>query len=104
LPAGDGFFEGMGVIIRVLHEGQYELEGGALDRVNALDEQIFKAVTDRDAGRYSQLFNQALSLIREQGRPLADDDLRPSELVLPASDATLEEVYNLFQQEGLLPA
>ena len=92
------------MIIRVLHEDQYELDGQPLERVNALDEQIFKAVIDGDAARYQQLLGQALTVIREQGRPLAVEDLRPSELILPAADSTMDEVRSLFQQEGLIPS
>lgn len=92
------------MIIRVLHENQYEVDGAALERINALDEQIFQAVIDRDSGRYQQLLEQALAAIHEQGRSLNVDDLRPSELVLPAPDSTMDEVRSLFQQEGLIPS
>jgi hypothetical protein len=90
------------VIVRVLHEQQYELDGNALNRLNALDEQIFQSVVGNDAKRYKELMQEALSLIRGSGRALADDDLRASDLVLPAPDSTMEEVRSLFQQEGLI--
>jgi hypothetical protein len=90
------------VIVRVLHEQQYELDGDALNRLNALDEQIFQSVVAEDANKYKSLMQEALTLIRESGRTLASDDLRPSDLVLPASDSTMEEVRSLFQQEGLI--
>jgi hypothetical protein len=90
------------VIIRVLHEGQYEVEGQALQRVDELDSQIFEAVADGNQGRYEQLFGQVLEAVRRDGKPLAADDLRPSELILPAADSTLEEVRSLFEQEGLM--
>jgi hypothetical protein len=91
------------VIVRVLHENQYELDGDALNRVNALDEQIFQAVVAQDAAKYRDLMQQVLAVIRRDGRPLALDDIRPSELILPASDSTMDEVRSLFQQEGLIP-
>jgi hypothetical protein len=92
------------MIIRVLHEGQYELEGDALQRVNALDEQIFAAVVGGDPTGYTRVFDQTLQVIRRDGRPLAADDLRGSDLVLPAADSSLEEIRALFQQEGLIPS
>jgi hypothetical protein len=85
-----------------LQEGQYEIEGEALERVNQIDDQMFKAVTEKDAARYHRLFDEALGLIRKQGKELAIEDLRPSELILPAPDASMEEVHDLFVQEGLI--
>jgi hypothetical protein len=92
------------VIIRVLHENQYELDGQQLDRINSLDEQLFQAVVDDGAGRYQQLLDEVLSLVRENGQALTVEDLRPSDLVLPAPDFTMDEVRSLFQQEGLIPS
>ena len=37
------------------------------------------------------------------GGPLPDDSLEPSEAVLPASDATLEEVRGMLREDGLIP-
>jgi hypothetical protein len=101
-PAGYFFPEGVAMIVRVLHEGQYEIEGQALEQVNQLDDQMFRAVTENDASRYHRLFDEALGLIRQQGKELAIEDLRSSELILPAPDATMKEVHDLFVQEGLI--
>jgi hypothetical protein len=90
------------VIIRVLHEGQYEVEGQALQALDDLDEQIFEAVADGDRARYEQLFTQVLATVRKDGKPLAVDDLRGSQLVLPAPDSTFEEVRSLFEQQGIV--
>jgi hypothetical protein len=43
------------------------------------------------------------ALVREVGERLPDDYLGPSELVLPATDSTLEEVRALLGDEGLIP-
>jgi hypothetical protein len=90
------------LIIRVLHEGQYEVEGNVLHVVDDLDKQIFEAVADGDRERYQQLFGQVLEAIRKEGKPLAVDDLRGSQLILPAADSTFEEVRALFEQQGMV--
>ena len=41
--------------------------------------------------------------MRELGEPLPDDSLEPSELILPAPDATLEEVRAMLSDDGLIP-
>ena len=90
------------MIIRVLHEDQYDLQDQALDRVRAVDEQMFAAVEARDEPRFRNLLDQALAIIRQSGRVLGVDELRPSDLVLPSPDSTLDEVRTLLAQEGLI--
>jgi hypothetical protein len=41
--------------------------------------------------------------VREVGSPLPDDEIVPSQLVLPAGDATLAEVRELLSDDGLIP-
>lgn len=91
------------MVVRILHEGQYDVQAETLDRLNELDEKLFNAVADGDEPRFRRLFEQVLTLVRQQGKPLAVEDLRPSELVLPAADATMDEVRGLLTGEGLIP-
>jgi hypothetical protein len=44
-----------------------------------------------------------LDAVRERGVPLPDDALEPSELILPAADASLEEVRAMLTDDGLIP-
>lgn len=41
--------------------------------------------------------------MRRLGEPLPDDALEPSELILPAPDATLDEVREMLSDDGLIP-
>jgi hypothetical protein len=90
------------MIIRVLHEGQFDLQDDPLGRLNAVDEQLFAAVEARDEPRFRSLLDQALAIVRQSGRALGVDELRPSDLVLPSPDSTLDEVRSLLAQEGLI--
>ena len=42
-------------------------------------------------------------LVRSEGELLPDEDLSPSDFVIPPSDLTLEETKRLFSAEGLIP-
>jgi hypothetical protein len=42
-------------------------------------------------------------LVRESGERLPDDDLTPSEAVVPPSDLTLEETRRLMEADGFIP-
>ena len=90
------------MVVRILHEGQYDVDGQTLDQLNQLDGQLLDAVSEGDETRFQHLFSQILGLVRRAGRPLAVEDLRPSELVLPAADSTMEEVRSLLTSEGLI--
>ena len=92
------------MVVRILHEGQYDVGAEALQRLNTLDEQAFDAVAEGNEQRFRGLFDQILQVVRGEGKPLGIEDLRPSELVLPAPDSTMEEVRTLFTEEGLIQA
>jgi hypothetical protein len=41
--------------------------------------------------------------VRTNGARLPDDDLSPSDGIIPPEDLTLEEARELFEGEGLIP-
>jgi hypothetical protein len=91
------------VIVRILGEGQWVLDEAHLEALNALDGAVEKAVESGDETAFSQSLAALLHAVREQGTPLEDDALEDSDLILPMSDATLEEVRGLLTEEGLVP-
>ena len=59
-----------------------------------------------EAGDEAQLdanLDRMWTLVRESGERLADDELTPSEAVIPPSDLTLEETRRLMAPEGFIP-
>lgn len=84
------------MIVRILSEGQYRVEGDTLDHIQHLDEELMEALTHDEADRFHKLLNEVAGLVRE-GSPLAPDHLVESDLILPASDTTLEEAKRLFE-------
>ena len=43
------------------------------------------------------------ALVRRDGKRLPDDDLSPSDAIVPPSDLTLAETKMFFSEEGLIP-
>lgn len=86
------------MIIRIATEGQYELTGTALARLDEIDNELLAAISANDAQAYQERFHQVLELIRQEGRPLDASELRESDLVLPPPDTTLEEAKELFAE------
>jgi hypothetical protein len=91
------------VIVRILGEGQIDVADDALDALNALDDDLQTAVDSGDDERFASSLSALLDRVRAIGRPLPDDEIVPSDLVLPSADASLAEVRELLGDEGLIP-
>lgn len=91
------------MIVRILTEGQYDLPGAHVDRLNEIDNQLVEAVEREDRDRFGRLLKEMLDLVRENGAAVPVDEIVESDLVLPEPDITLEEAEELFTGEGLLP-
>lgn len=91
------------MIIRIMGEGQFELPDGDVDALNALDAQVEQAVESGDDNAFAAAFAQLLERVRAHGATLADDALVDSDLVLPPSDSTVDDVARLLGDEGLIP-
>ena len=84
------------MVVRILGEGQFDLEGSALQDLKVADAELFEAVAAGDEGRFAAKFGAVLQVVRHQGRPVPTDRLVESDLVLPAPDTTLDEARRLF--------
>jgi hypothetical protein len=93
------------MIVRILNEGQWELTDEAVRSLNSVDDELEKAVAANDQERLSATLGSLLDHVRDRGRVIPDDDLRDSDLILPAADSTVEEVRALLSEssEGLIP-
>lgn len=91
------------MIVRIMGEGQREVDDIELGRLNELDNEIERAVEAGDEAQFSQALARLHDRVREVGRPLPDEALVPSDVVLPPDHATIDEVRHLFEAEGLVP-
>lgn len=93
------------MIIRILGEGQYRVDDAAVADLNSIDDTIEKAVAAGDQDALTTALSQLHAEVVASGQPVADDELEDSDLILPAADASVEDVRHLLEasQEGLLP-
>jgi hypothetical protein len=91
------------VIVRLMGEGQFQVDDARLARLNELDAEVARAVAAGDErGLWTGL--QALAdTVREGGEKLADEDLRPSDAIVPPEDLSLEEARELLADDGFIP-
>lgn len=91
------------MIVRILGEGQWILGEEHLDELNAYDENLANAVAASDESGFKDSLTTLLDRVKGLGVPISDDDLTPSDLILPGSQSTLGEVAALLHDEGLIP-
>jgi hypothetical protein len=91
------------VIVRVMGEGQFEVDEEVAKGLNELDEQAEQALEAGDRVRLTELLQRMAEAVRTNGARVPDDDLSPSEAIVPPPDLTLEEAQELFEGGGLIP-
>jgi PspA-Associated protein len=91
------------VIVRLMGEGQYRIDDAVHRELDALDERAVAALEADDEGELDARLDDMWRIVQERGERLADDDLSPSDLIVPPSDLSLEETRALFADEGLIP-
>jgi hypothetical protein len=91
------------MIARIMGEGQVRLADADLTELNTLDDELLAAVEAGDEEGFRRTLGALLDSVRRLGEPLPDDALEPSQLILPAPDATLEQVRAMLHDDGLIP-
>jgi chromosome condensin MukBEF complex kleisin-like MukF subunit len=91
------------VIVRVMGEGQFEIDDEVAKGLDDIDEQAEQALEAGDQERFSELLRRMADAVRTNGARLPDADLSPSEAIIPPDDLTLEEARELFEGQGLIP-
>lgn len=91
------------MIVRILGEGQWVVSEEDIETLNKLDDEVEAAVENGDEVTFSNSLAALLNGVRKHGTVLPDDSLEDSDLILPPADATLEEVRELLNEDGLIP-
>jgi len=95
------------MIVRLMGEGQYEIDKKHLDAVNKIDNNIVKIVSGTDEKAVAAAFNteykKLSDYVRKNGKKIPQEVLKPSDIIIPPADLTLEEARQIFKGEGLIP-
>lgn len=90
------------MIVRISGEDQYRLADGD-GRIAELDNAVVAAVEAHDEAGFAKSFGALLDYVRSNGEAVPEDDLEPSDLILPPADLSLAEAAAEFTGEGLIP-
>jgi len=91
------------MIVRILAEGQWDVSEDHLTELNRLDAEVEAAIEADDEATFATTLAALLDAVRSGGTVLADDSLEESDLILPPADATVDEVRELLNDDGLIP-
>jgi hypothetical protein len=91
------------VIVRILGEGQYVVSDDAVSALNELDAKVEAALEAGDQDAFRTALAALLDGVRTAGVAHDADSLDPSDLILPMPDATLAEVRDMLNDDGLIP-
>ena len=91
------------MIVRLMGEGQYKVDDGLREQLNELDDKALAALGQDDEPKLDEMLDEMWQVVRERGERLSDEDLSPSDIIIPPSDLSLEETKQLFSEDGLVP-
>jgi hypothetical protein len=91
------------VIVRIAGEGQFQVPDEDQEKLNDLDNAAVAAVEQGDEAKFTELWNQMLELVQNDGNALDVDELVGSDIILPPRDITFDEAKGEFTGEGIIP-
>lgn len=89
------------MIVRISGEDQYRLADSD-GEITELDTAVLKAIESGDESAFETSYKTLLDHVRS-GQPMGEDELAPSDLILPPADLTFDEAKREFTGEGLIP-
>jgi hypothetical protein len=89
------------MIVRILGEGQFELETSQVTSLDVLDQELVAALEAGDEPAFHDVLNRMVQEVRTKGTPVAADRFVPSDLTLPHEGASLAELRALLASEDV---
>ncbi|MGH8826202.1 MAG: PspA-associated protein PspAA [Jiangellaceae bacterium] len=91
------------MIVRIMGEGQFEVDDSHLVELNRLDDAISASIDSGDDAAFRAALSALLDSVRTTGTEVAADSLDDSDLVLPYAEAHVDEVRKMLSGDGLIP-
>ncbi len=93
----------MTMVVRIMGEGQFEVDESILTRLNELDNQIVAEVERDNEARFRELLHEMIELVKREAKPLDVSKIVNSDVIIPPHDLSLEEAKKIFKGEGIIP-
>lgn len=89
------------MIVRILGEGQFELDAAEVASLEDLDKQLLAALEANDEPTFHTVLGQLVAKVRAEGTPVPADRFVPSDLALPHETASLAELRDFLASEDV---
>ncbi|MGH9102175.1 MAG: PspA/IM30 family protein [Acidimicrobiales bacterium] len=86
------------IVVRVAGDQQYKLPEAVRPALDGLDSALARAVESGDVDGFAGCTSELAKLIQTNGEKLPADELRPSDLIVPSAQMTLEEAKALLAE------
>lgn len=83
--------------IRISGDALYEVPASIKPALDGLDEALEKALSQNDNDSFTSCVVELTKLIRATGKKLSDNELRPSDLLVPSQDMTVDQAKELLE-------
>jgi hypothetical protein len=101
-------------VARVMGQGQYRIDALTVSKLNKIDNDIVKLVSEdassSDNGgsddvnsKFQHMLIEMISLITDKGIQVDLAEIIPSDFIVPPSDVSIDEAREMFRGEGLIP-
>jgi len=84
------------MIVRIHADAQYVLEDAEKAEFDRLDSAMEQAVEQNDNTAFTSALGQLIAYVRTQGEPLPEDEMKPSDVIVPSEDMTLAEAHSII--------
>ncbi len=89
------------MIVRILGEGQFELQDSQVASLEELDQKLVAALDASDEPTFRDVLTRLVQSVRSGGTPVPADRFVPSGLTLPNETASLAELRELLASEDV---
>ncbi len=89
-----------GIVVRIHGDEQYRLSEPARPQLDAYDHRLVDAVRSGDDAAFHAALGEVTAFVKSTGTQLSHEDLSTSEIILPSTDMSLDEVTTMLQQEN----
>ncbi|HEV2237837.1 MAG TPA: hypothetical protein VGR57_14355 [Ktedonobacterales bacterium] len=84
------------MIVRIMADNQYRVDPEHEAEIARLDAELEAAVHADDDARFRTTLQSLIQHVRDQGKVVPDDELVPSDVMIPAADMTLVEAKDVL--------
>lgn len=88
------------MIVRIMGDNQYRMDDGHQAEIGRLDNTLYRAIKQQDEQGFNTLLAQLTAYVRQNGTQVPDEELVPSDLMVPAADMTIAEAREVIESDN----